>query len=355
MGTPYMFRRKANLTGLDIGSHAVKMVRLKEKNEKLQLLNIGLLPIASEAAIAEKAARQERLAKSIQKLGSHLKTKSKPLAMSISGYEVMIKKIELPMMTEEELEDRMHLELGQYIPYNIDEVEVDYQILDVAKDRPNFMEVLLVAAKKESINDYVELARLAGFEPTVIDVDFFALCNAYGATYGSDGKENVVLMDIGASKAAISVLYQGIPIFTRDIPIGGEQINEAIREHSGVSEEEAERIKLGETRPVMEDRALEKIFVGVIGNWLSEFKRAIDFYYRNYPDNSIEKIYLSGGSSRISGLARVFQENIGIPVEILNPLSRIDYDPKVFDSAYIEYLGPQMCIAFGLALRKTIE
>lgn len=350
-----MFRRKENLIGLDIGSHTVKMVRLREKNEKLQLLNFGLIPLAAETAVAEKTVRQEGLAKSIQKLASHLKTKSKPLAMSISGYEVMIKKIELPMMTEEELEDRMHLELGQYIPYNIEEVEVDYQILDVAKDRPNFMEVLLVAAKKESINDYVDLARLAGFEPTVIDVDFFALCNAYEATYGSDGKENVVLMDIGASKAAINVLYHGIPIFTRDIPIGGEQINDAIRENLGVSVEEAERIKLGKTSSDTQERALEKIFVGVVGNWLSEFKRAIDFYYRNYPDNSIEKIYLSGGSSRISGLSEVFEENVGIPMEILNPFARIDYDPKVFDSAYIEYLGPQMCIAFGLALRKTLE
>jgi len=350
-----MFRKKANLIGLDIGSHAVKMIRLKEKNERLQLLNVGLMPIAPEASRTDKAVRQERLARSIQRLGTHLKIKSQPLAMSISGYEVMIKKIELPMMTEEELEDRMHLELGQYIPYNIDEVEVDYQILDVAKHRPNFMEVLLVAAKKESINDYVELARLAGFEPTVIDVDFFALCNAYDATYGADGKENVLLMDIGASKASINVISQGIPLFPRDIPIGGEQINEAIREHLGVSEQEAERIKVGQTIPVAQKPGLEEIFTGVVGNWLSEFKRAIDFYYRNYPENSIEKIYLSGGSSRISGLAQVFQEYTGIPVEILNPLSRIDYDPKMFDSAYIDYLGPQMCIAFGLALRKTSE
>ena len=394
-----MFRKKENLIGLDIGSHCIKMVRLKEKNGTIQLLNAGFVPTGSESLSETKANRQDRLAKIIQKLALHLKVKSKPIAMSISGYEVMIKKIELPMMTEEELEDRMHLELGQYIPYNIDEVEVDYQILDVAKDRPNFMEVLLVAAKKESINDYVDLAKLAGFDPIVIDVDFFALCNAYEATYGLTGKENIALMDIGAGKAAMNVLYQGVPIFTRDIPIGGRQINEAIQESGGISAEEAERIKLGEPSPKVQDKAVEEInipiggrqineaiqesggisaeeaeriklgepspkvqdkaveeiFVGVVGNWLSEFKRAVDFYYRNYPENSIEKIFLSGGSSRISGLTRLFQEGLGIPVEILNPFKGIDFDDKVFDSSYIEYLGPQMCISFGLALRKSAE
>jgi len=350
-----MFRKKENLIGLDIGSHCIKMVRLKEKNGTIQLLNAGSVPTGSESLSETKGNRQDRLAKIIQKLALHLKVKSKPIAMSISGYEVMIKKIELPMMTEEELEDRMHLELGQYIPYNIDEVEVDYQILDVAKDRPNFMEVLLVAAKKESINDYVDLAKLAGFDPIVIDVDFFALCNAYEATYGLTGKENIALMDIGAGKAAMNVLHQGVPIFTRDIPIGGRQINEAIQESGGISAEEAERIKLGEPSPKVRDKAVEEIFVGVVGNWLSEFKRAVDFYYRNYPENSIEKIFLSGGSSRISGLTRLFQEGLGIPVEILNPFKGIDFDDKVFDSSYIEYLGPQMCISFGLALRKSAE
>ena len=350
-----MLRKKANLVGLDIGSHSIKMVRLKERNGTIQLLNVGLAPTGMESSNESKSSRQERLAQIVQKLAAHLKIKNKPIAMSISGYEVMIKKIELPMMTEEELEDRMHLELGQYIPYNIEEVEVDYQILDVAKDRPNFMEVLLVAAKKESINDYVELAKLAGFEPTVIDVDFFALCNAYEATYGLTGKENIALVDIGAGKAAVNVLHQGIPIFTRDIPIGGRQINEAIQESGGISGEAAERIKLGEPSPKMRDQVVEEAVVGIVGNWLSELKRAIDFYHRNYPDNSIERIFLSGGSSRISGLATVFQENLGMPVEILNPLKKLEYDDKTFDPKYIDYIGPQMCIAFGLALRKRAD
>lgn len=350
-----MFEKKSSLIGVDIGSHAIKMLCLKEKNGILNLLNAGLLPVAHGGASETKANRLDRTAKGIQKLGSHLKAKNKAIALSLSGYEVMIKKIELPTMTEEELEDRMHLELGQYIPYNIEEVEVDYQILDAVKDRPNFMDVLLVAAKKESINDYIQLARSAGFEPGVIDVDFFALSNAFEGSYGLVGKENVLLVDIGASKAALNALHHGLPIFTRDLPIGGEQINEAIQDNFGVTPEESERIKLGEVPERIGLKTIRDVVAGVVGNWLSEFKRAIDFYYRNYPDNTIERILLSGGSSRLAGLADAFQEYVGIPVEIFNPLSRIDCNPAVFDSSYIEYVGPQMAIAFGLALRKTVE
>lgn len=350
-----MFEKKSSLVGVDIGSHAIKMICLKEKNGVLSLLNVGILPVIHSGPNETKASRQDRIAKSIQKLASHLKVKNKLIALSLSGYEVMTKKIELPTMTEEELEDRMHLELGQYIPYNIDEVEVDYQILDAVRDRPNFMDVLLVAAKKESINDYIELGRAAGFEPTVIDVDFFALSNAFESSYGLVGKENVLLVDIGASKAAMNALNHGLPIFTRDLPIGGEQINQAIQDNFGVTREDSERIKLGEITAKIGVKAVRDVVAGVVGGWLSEFKRAIDFYYRNYPENSLEKIFLSGGASRLSGLAAALQDYVGIPAEIFNPLSKIDCDPAVFDSSYIEYVGPQMAISFGLALRKTSE
>jgi type IV pilus assembly protein PilM len=295
----------------------------------------------------------ELVSHTVKRLTSHLKIKEKAAATSISGYEVMIKKIELPTMTEEELDTRMHVELGQYIPYNIDEVEVDYQVMDIARDRPNFMEVLLVAAKKESVKDCINLVKLSGLEPAVIDVDFFALSNAYEATYGIKGNENIALLDIGASKSTLNILNQGVPLFTRDIPIGGHQITDRIREQLGVAYDEAETIKLGQISEQIPTEEIEETFVNVVGNWVTEFKRAIDFYYSNYPGNNIEKIYLSGGSCRVPGLCQLFRENTDIEVEIFNPFTRIDFDPKVFDSAYVEYIGPQMAISLGLALRKS--
>jgi type IV pilus assembly protein PilM len=314
-----------------------------------------LVPIPRDAFAEGRITKPSVVANTIQRLAGSLKVKGKSTATSISGYEVMIKKIELPMMTEQELADRMYLELGQYIPYNIDEVEVDFQVLDIAKDRSNYMEVLLVAAKKESVNDCLTLARMGGLEPVVVDVDFFALSNAYEVTHGLAGDQNILLLDIGASKSTMNIVARGVPLFTRDIPVGGYQITDRIREHFKISVEDAEKIKLGDIPDKLPTEELEDVFASTIENWVGEFKRAVGFFHSNYPDNKIEKIALSGGSCRIPGLDRVFQESMNTPVEIFNPLLKAEYDSKVFDPAYIEYIGPQMAIALGLSLRKTPE
>ncbi len=349
-----MFAKKENLVGLDIGSHCVKATQVKFKDGTLKLSNLGLIPVSREAFSEGRVNKPDLIVNSIRLLTNHLKVKDKLVSASISGYEVMIKKIELPTMSEEELDSRMHSELGQYIPYNIEEVDVDYQVVDVAKDRPNYMEVLLVAAKKESINDYVSLIRQAGFETEVVDVDFFALSNAFEATYGL-GEGNIALIDIGANKGIMNIVAKGVPIFTRGISIGGAQITEGIKDYFKITFEEAERLKLGEVSESFPIKEVEGVFISVTRNWVSECRRAIDFFYSNYPDKGIEKIYLSGGSCRIPGLDKLFRDNVEIDVEIFNPFSRIECDPKIFDPEYVDFIGPQMAISLGLALRKTKE
>jgi len=349
-----MFGKQENLVGLDVGSHSAKMVQVSAKNAGLKLLNLGIIPLPKEAFAEGRVNKFELIAKSVQQLASHLKIKDKLVAAAISGYDVMIKKIELPTMGEEELQNRMQMELGQYIPYNVEEVDVDYQILDVAKDRPGSMEVLLVASKKESISDYVGIIRLAGFEPAVVDVDFFALSNAYEASYGLSD-DSVALVDIGASKSIMNIVSRGIPLFTRGISIGGIQITDRISDQFKVSQDEAERIKLNEIPSNISPQQVGDVFVSVVRNWVAEFKRAVDFYYSNFPDKQIKRVYVSGGSCRIPGLDKVFEETINAKVEVFNPLARLEYDSKTFDSAYIDYIGPQMAISLGLALRKTKE
>lgn len=349
-----MFKKPENLVGLDIGSHAVKLVQINSTNATVKLVNFGVSPIPKGAFSEGRISKPDLVAAAIQQLAGHLKIREKGVAASVPGFEVMIKKIDLPMMTEEELDARMQDELGQYIPYNIDEVGVDYQVLGVSKDRPNFMEVMLVAAKKESISDYVNLIRMSGFEPMVIDVDYFALSNAFETTYGF-GDETLALIDIGASKAIMSIIDRGVTAFTRNISIGGGQITDKIMEHFRVSPEEAERIKLGEVVSETQIKEVEEIFVSSVRTWVNECKRAIDFFYTNYSDAQIRKIYVSGGSSRMAGLDKVLEEHVEIPVEIFNPLSKIERDPKLFDPAYVDFVGPQVAISLGLSLRKTKE
>jgi type IV pilus assembly protein PilM len=343
-----------NLVGLDIGTHSVKMIQIRAADPKPKLLNMGIAPVPRDAFAEGRIAKPEIVANIIRQLSTSLKIKQKAVAISVSGYDVMIKKIELPTMTEEELETKMYSELGQYIPYNIDEVDIDYQVMDISKDRPNFMEVLLVAAKKESITDFSGLLKLAGFDANVVDVDFFALGNAYEATYGADD-DSIALLDMGANKSVMNISQKGIPIFTRGISIGGNQITESIRDHFRITFEEAEAAKLGEAPETYQAQALEDIFVSTASSWVNECRRAMDFFYHNYPDNSVKALYLSGGSCRLPGFDKVLQEHLDIPVEIFNPISKLQYDSKQFDPAYIEYIGPQMAISLGLALRKLKE
>lgn len=349
-----LFSKAENLVGLDIGSHSVKMVQVRAADAKPKLVNLGLIPLPREAFDEGRMAKAELVAAAIKQLANHLKIKQKTVAVAVSGYDVMIKKIELPTMTEEDLKVRMQAELGQYIPYNIDEVDIDYQVLDVSKDRPNYMEVLLVAAKKESISDYCNTMKLAGLDPFVIDVDFFALGNAYEAT-GTQQEESVALLDIGANKSVMNICFKGIPIFTRGISIGGNQITDTIKDYFRVNYEEAEAIKLGEASGRYPEQELQEIFTSTARGWVAECQRAVDFYYNNYPEYKIGSLLLSGGSCRIPLLDKVFQGKMEIPVAIFNPISHIEYDSRQFDSAYIDYIGPQMAISLGLALRKTKE
>jgi type IV pilus assembly protein PilM len=349
-----LFSKAENLIGLDVGSHSVKLMQAYTGNVTPRLLSMGIAPLPREAFIEGRLAKPEVVANAIRLLANHLKIKRRGVAVSISGYDVMIKKIELPTMTEDELAVRMHSELGQYIPYNIDEVDVDYQVIDVSKNRPNFMDVLLVAAKKESITDFNNILKLSGFDAFVVDVDFFALSNSFEVTYGF-GDERVALLDIGASKSIMNIAYKGLPVFTRSISIGGNQLTDTIKDFFNISVEEAESVKLGESVEKYSMRDLEEIFVSTITGWVTECRRAVDFYYHNYPEEKIAALYLSGGSCRIPGLDKVLREHLDIPVEIFNPISRIQYEVKQFDPAYVDYIGPQMAICLGLALRKTKE
>jgi type IV pilus assembly protein PilM len=349
-----VFRKKGNLVGLDIGSHSVKVVQLRSRDTGPELLNFGLAPLRSEIFSEGKATRPEAVASVVQGLMRHLAIKEKSVAASVSGHEVISKKVDVPVMTEEELENRMQFELGHYIPYSINEVDVDYQILDAAKDRPNYMEVLLVAAKKETVNDHVNLIKLCDLHPMVIDVDYYALSNAFEATYGFEEK-NIVLIDLGASKTIMNIVCRGLPVFPRVISIGGRQITERIEDHYGISLDDAERTKLGGIPSKHPMEELEEIFVMIVRNWVSECRKAINLFHTNFPDHEINQIYLSGGSCRIPGLDKVFEENLDAAVAIFNPLARLEYDSQILDPAYIDHIGPQMAISLGLAMRKAKE
>jgi type IV pilus assembly protein PilM len=348
-----MFGKKDALLGLDIGSHAVKLVHLTSAKGTYRLKHLGIcrLPpnVIVEGAIKDSTAVQD----AIKSLTANLKAKVKGVATSISGYSVIIKKIELPQMTPEELTENIHVEAEQYIPFNVEDVNIDFQILGSSPEKGDRMEVMLVAAKKEVIEDYSGILKKAGLAPEVIDVDFFALENAFEVNYAAGESGGVALVDIGANKMNINVLKNGVSMFNRDASVGGHQITQDIQDRFGLDYEEAEKIKLGIPSPKVPVQDLEAIFVAAATTWATEVKRAIDFFYATYPDEMINQILLSGGSSRLPGLDALLHKDTNIPTALFNPLARIDLDEKIFDREYVDYIAPQMAVAVGLALRRV--
>ncbi len=348
-----MFRKRKDLVGVDVGSYAVKMVQIREGKAGHRLENLGMALVPHEAVLEGRIERPEIVADILRKLAKNLKIKPGPIAASVSGYEVMIRKIEMPTMTEEELSARLRQEIAQYVPYQLDEVNVDYEILDVSKGRAKFMDVLLVAAKKEAVASYVSMLRTAGFEPVVIDVDYFALSNAFEATYGVFAEENIALVDIGASKTTMTIVQTGRPVFTRDMTFGGHSITHRIATELEIPLENAERIKLGLGADSVDRARLEKAFVETLTEWTTDIKRALDFFFTHFPEAKLHKLFLSGGSARIPGLEKFLEAELGIPTQVCNPLQHLEVDAGRFDQAYLEQIGPQMTIGLGLALRRA--
>jgi type IV pilus assembly protein PilM len=357
MATP----KKNQLIGLDIGSHSVKLAEIEDTKQGKFLKNLGMIGLPQDAIVEGAIKEMEIVSSAIKTLFKQLKVNNKNVVTSISGYSVIVKKISMQKRGEAELEATIQDEAEQYIPFDIHDVNLDYEILSSgadkgeekgAKEDSGFMDVMLVAAKKDIVEDYVSLLHLTGLNPLILDVDAFAVQNSFEAS-SQDISGCYAIVNIGAEELGINAIKDGISIFTRDSSYGGYQINEAIMSKFGVSYEEAEKIKLGGTKPESKDKdILEDTFTSVVSGWVNEIKRALDFLTTTYPDESIEKIYVSGGSCRIPGFKRYLEIETEIPVEELNPFANLQINDKVFDPKYLSYMAPQAAVAVGLALRS---
>jgi type IV pilus assembly protein PilM len=267
---------------------------------------------------------------------------------------VIVKKISLPSMTREELEESIRWEAEQYIPFDINEVNLDFQILHGA-EMEGQMEVLLVAAKKDLIDDYVQVISDAGLTPAVIDVAAFAVENAFEANYDLRGEDVVALVNIGSQVVNINIVANGAPAFTRDISTGGSAYTEEIQKALSVGWDEAERMKIGgkgelEAQDVV-PHEVEEAMRSVTDTVLGEIARSLDFFAATAAESRISKVYLSGGGAQVSGLDAAFQQKTNLSVERMNPLARVTPASKL-DEEFLKEIGPLLGVGIGLALRR---
>jgi type IV pilus assembly protein PilM len=350
-----MFGKSKSVVGLDIGSSAVKAVELKAAGKGFRVAAYGEEPVPADAIVDGAIIDAGAVAEAIRQVFERNKAfKGKDVCASLSGNAVIVKKITLPVMTESELDESIYWEAEQYIPFDIQDVNLDYQILDpgTGSDSRGSMEVLLVAAKKEKIGDYTGVIAQAGRTPVIVDVDAFALQNAFDVNYGLDPAQVVVLLNAGASAININILQGEQSMFTRDISIGGNAYTEAVQKELDLPHESAEQLKKGIPVDGASFEEAQPVLRAVTENVLLEVQKTFDFFKATASSDRIDRIVLSGGASRVDGFRDMLHERFGAPVEEFDPFRAIVWDPKKLGRESVEHASTA-AVAVGLALRKV--
>jgi len=344
------FSKQREVVGIDIGSSSVKLVQMMAQKDSYVLQHVGIAPLPPEAIVDNTLMDSSSIVEVLNNLLDGLDIRAKDAACSVSGNAVIIRKISLPAMPQDELEDQIQWEAEQYIPFDINDVNMDFQILASDENDPSKMNVLLVASKKDIINDYLSVFNETGLRLTVVDVDAFAVQNAFELNYEVPPGEVIALINIGASVMNMNILKDGASLFTRDVQMGGNLFTEELQKQFGISSEEAEQLKITGNAP---DPERYRETISRVNETLAlEMRRSLDFYNSTAGDERIARIYLSGGCSKTAMLTDVVSQRLGIPAEILNPFQKIAYNEKDFDTDYLMEIGPLATVAMGLATRR---
>jgi len=349
------FNRSRSIVGLDIGSSCVKAVELKAAGKGYKVAAYSAEPVPPDSIVDGAIIDGTAVAEAIRRVFQSKAFKTKEVVASLSGNAVIVKKISLPVMTAAELDESIYWEAEQYIPFDIQDVNLDYQILDGGRggEAGGTMEVLLVAAKKEKIADYTGVIAQAGRTPVIVDVDAFALQNAYELNYGFEGSAVVVLLNAGASAININIVAGEQSVFTRDISLGGNAYTEAVQRELNLPFESAEQLKKGMPVDGATFEDVLPVLRAMTENVLLEVQKTFDFFKATASTDRIDRIMLSGGASRVEGFAEALQERFGTPVEMFDPFRKVALDGKKFSAHQREMIAPTAAVAVGLALRRA--
>lgn len=350
-----MFSRKTTeIIGLDIGSSSMKVIQLDEDDDGgYKLSKFGMRALEPEMIVDGTIMDSVRCIETLQGLIEDQSVTAKDVVISLSGHSVIVKKVVLPQMTEDELAETIKWEAEQYIPFDINDVDIDFQIINSFADaggKPQ-IDVLLAAVKKDKLSEYNSLVIEAGLNPVVVDIDSFALQNMYEINYDIKVDETIALINIGASTTNINILQKGMFSFMRDVSIGGNRYTESIQKDLGLSFEDAEKAKRGEGIEGIDTFVIDTIIENVSSEIVSEITRSFGYFKSASGSEHIDRLMLTGGSSKMKILYTFLQEHINVPVEIINPFKKVKIPPE-FDSSFIAEVAPHSAVAVGLGIRR---
>jgi len=343
------FRRQESYVAIDIGSNSIKMLEVRTATDQLELLNWGSIPTPPSAIQSNMVSEPDRVSDAVKALLEAKGVRAKKAITAVPGPAVMIKRVTLPAQSPQDTENTIMFEAGNFIPEELDNVNLDYQVIDTRVEAKE-MEVLLAASKKDIVSSYAETLRGAGLLPVVVDVDYFALDNLYELNYDPVADQVVALVNIGARYSSINILKGGRSTFTGDVPVGGRDITEALTRDLGVSAEEAERLKTGKGGNVDAEQ-LNMALGPAVDALIEEIHYALSFFWTAATDERIDVLYLSGGAAQTAELAQRLAERVEAPVEVTDPFSRIAMSPAI-DAAALQRRASEFAVALGLSVRR---
>jgi type IV pilus assembly protein PilM len=343
-----------NLVGVDIGSGSIKVCLVKESRKGLGIVRLGYVPLGPQVIVDGQIMDSGAVVEALGRAFSQAKIRQKECALSVSGQSVIIRKITVPVMTQAELDEQIQWEAEQHIPFDIKDVQVDYQVL---RKRPEAsqMDLLLVAAKKDRIEDYAQLARNAKLRPVVCDVDSFTVQNLFEYSRGLPENQTVALINVGASFSSLSIIANGVHVFPREIANGGNAITEEIQKQLGIPFEQAEAYKCGGGEGGMVPQQVVSIIEAASDSIAAEIQRSIDFYLATSGEGEISRIYVTGGTANLQALGRAIERRARVPVETWSPTEKVTIEAKEVDPQLLLQRSAQLSVALGLSLRKERE
>jgi type IV pilus assembly protein PilM len=344
-----LFAREGRYVSLDIGSSSLKLLEVEGGSSQLTIRNYGTAALPPSAVQNNMIVEPDGVAGAIRGVLRKTGISSKEAITAVPGPAVIIKKLQLPSQAPNELENSVLFEAGNFIPESLENVNLDYMVTDVLEKERQY-EVLLVAVKRDIINSYTNTLQLAGLEPTVVDVDYFALENMYELNYPARENQVVALVNIGSRYSCMNILRGGRSTFTGDVPVGGKEFNDALVRNLGVSVAEAESIKLG-NHPSYPADQVESVLQPVKEFLAEEIHRALSFFWTAATDEQISSILISGGTAQVPGLVALLGERLEVPVQIVNPLTNVTVGHGV-DRDALAKDAASLAIAVGLGVRR---
>jgi type IV pilus assembly protein PilM len=343
-----------NLVGVDIGASSIKVVQLKANRKNLSVVRYGYAPLPPQTIIDGHIMSSGVVTEALLKIFNDNKIQTKDVSVGVYGQSVIVRKITVPMMTPEELEEQINWEAEQHIPFDIKVMSIDYEVL---RKRPEAgqMDLLLVAAKKDEINDYAAILREAKLRPVVVDINAFTIQNIFEQQMGLPQDGTIALLNVGAAVSSLNIVSHGVSAFTREITNAGNAITEEIQKQCSVPHEQAEAYKCGGGPTQIVPQEVHQIIATACDGLAGEIQRSLDFYLATSGESEISKIFVSGGSAYLAPLCKSIEKRARVPVMLFDPMANLSVDTKFVNEAEMRGRASQLVVALGLSLRTDRE